>query len=322
MDCLSVIRVTALIQFTDMPIKVKKPMLAAPLLGPKDEHTDEAILKALKKLKYPVGCTLKKDGIRALRLNSTLLSRTFKPIPNASIRQRSLKLIGGMDMELWNPDLVYDEIESIVMSQKHERSDEIHFHILDHITEHGYLARIAPVYEHFTFQSGAADVHVELPVICKNAEQLMEIFLKSEEMMGEGVCFRTLMSPYKQGRSTLKEQYLVKLCRFVREEVVIIELSEQVENTNKSNRNAVGSMDRSSNLANLVPKDTLGALVCKRANGQIIRVGTGFDDILRKKIWTEPEQYVGKTITIKYKPHGMKDLPRSPVFVGFRKDKQ
>lgn len=303
-------------------MKITKPMLAAPLLPPGVEHTNENIIEAMKKLKYPVASTLKKDGIRALRLNGTLLSRTFKTIPNESIRERAEKLPGGLDMELWNPELAYDEIESIVMSRKHERSDEIEFHILDIMNEHGYMARIAPLFEHYVFRSPVSDVKIELPYICNDAFMLMDRFLESENLMGEGICFRTITSPYKQGRSTLKEQYLVKLCRFVREEVVVIELAEQMENTNSSNRNAVGAMDRSSCGANLVGKDTMGALVCRRANGQIVRVGTGFNDALRKKVWNEPSQYIGKTITIKYKQHGMKDLPRSPVFVGMRKDGQ
>ena len=59
-----------------------RPMLAASLLPPSVDHSDENILAAMAKLRYPVLATIKKDGIRALRMNGTLLSRTLKPIPN------------------------------------------------------------------------------------------------------------------------------------------------------------------------------------------------------------------------------------------------
>ena len=107
-------------------------MLAASLLKPTDSHSDESILAAMQKLRYPVLATLKLDGIRAIKLDD-LYSRTLKLIPNKSIRARAMKLPAGFDMELFNPDLQYDEIESIVMSREHLKSDLIQFHILDWI---------------------------------------------------------------------------------------------------------------------------------------------------------------------------------------------
>lgn len=284
-------------------IKITQPMLACSLMEAGDEHTDEAILKRMKMLRYPVACTLKKDGIRALRLNGTLLSRTLKEIPNKSVRQRSMVLPGGIDMELWNPDLTYDEIESIVMSREHERSDDIQFHLLDQVTSAGYMARIAPLIQHYMFKEPTPSVNVEVPLICKDANELMERFKQSEEIMGEGVCFRLLMSPYKQGRSTFNEQYLMKLCRFTREEVTIGSVIEQRDKRDH-------------------PMGMMGALGCKRENGDTTIVGTGFNTALRKKIWADVPAYIGQQITIKYKGHGMKDKLRAPVFVGFRKEGQ
>ena len=89
-------------------------MLAAPLMPTGVEHTDENILREMQKLRYPVLATLKKDGIRAIKLDN-LVSRTLKLIPNKSIRSRAEKLPYGFDMELWNPSLTYDEVESSVM---------------------------------------------------------------------------------------------------------------------------------------------------------------------------------------------------------------
>lgn len=284
-------------------IKITKPMLACSLMEAGDEHTDEAILERMKTLRYPVACTLKKDGIRALRLNGTLLSRTFKEIPNKSVRQRSMVLPGGIDMELWNPDLTYDEIESIVMSREHERSDDIQFHLLDQVTSAGYMARIAPLIQHYVFKEPTPSINVEVPIICKDANELMERFKQSEEMMDEGICFRLLMSPYKQGRSTFNEQYLMKLCRFTREEVTIVKANEQLDQRGH-------------------PMGVLGSFTCLRANGEECTVGTGFNHKQRKSLWLDGWSNRGNIITIKYKGHGMKVKLRAPVFVGFRKDGQ
>lgn len=302
-------------------MNLKSPILACPLLSPKKETTDENIMAAMKLLSYPVGVTLKKDGIRALRLNGSLLSRTFKKIPNKKIREASLVMPSGFDMELWNKDLPYYKIESIVMSREHDDWEKIQFHVLDWFGETiGYRSRMECIMKTMELV-GNDKIKFAPPIVCENAEQLFSFFLAVEQECGEGICFRTLNSPYKQGRSTLREQYLVKLCRFLVEEAVIVGFEEQMANCNPVSYNAVGKMDRASDQHNMVGKNTLGVLVVNYKEEQLrIGTGLGLDDKLRKKIWENKEKYLGKTITFKYKPHGQKTLPKSPVFQGFREE--
>lgn len=316
-------------------------MLAASLLPPKVEHSDSNILAAMERLRYPVLVTLKKDGIRALRFNGSLLSRTLKPIPNKSIRERSLILPGGFDMELWNPELSYEEIESIVMSREHERSGEIQFHLLDNIASErvNYFDRINDL-GNWCALTNFPQVEIGIVNRAYNAEQLFKLFVQAENDKGEGICFRLFNSSYKQGRSTLKEQYLVKLCRNLTSEARIVGFEEQMENVNETKRNAVGAMDRSSCGHNMIPKNTLGALklrkddtACPFCNGKkcikcdytgfmTFKIGTGFDDKTRQLIWNvhkTPTAYLNKIIVYKYKGGG-KNLPRCPVWKGLRKE--
>ena len=308
-----------------MTIPFKRPMLAAPLLPPTVEHTDENILAAMNKLRYPVLATLKIDGVRALRMNKTLLSRTLKPIPNKSIRERSMILPGGFDMELYNPELSYNQIQSIVMSEEHPDSDKIQFWILDWV----YAPNPRFNYEERTNlikgtpqELSEIGMRFSYPVRCDCAESLLSHLHWSETVEGEGICFRTPDSPYKQGRSTLKEQYLVKLARFSRTEVTIIGFKEQFENGNPDLRNDVGYMKRQTYGDMMVGKNTLGAFLCKDSNGNSVDVGTGvgLTDKLRKEIWSNRDCYYGKQITVKFKCHGMKDVLRHPIFIGFRTD--
>lgn len=302
----------------------KRPMLACALLPSDIEHTNDNILRAMERLKYPVIATLKKDGIRAVKTDD-LKSRTLNLIPNVSIRRRAMVIPAGFDMELWSPDLQYDEIESIVMSEEHEKSDKIGFHFIDNwkanngiYNHYGYASRISSGWH--------LKGYMLLPVVypnlqlCNNAIELMTYFLRCEKENGEGICFRTLDSPYKQGRSTLKEQYLVKLSRYVRSEWTVYGFEEQQENTNPVKRNAVGRMDRSKTVAGTRGKDTLGSLLIRNKEGLETRVGTGFTDQLRRKIWNDRDCYEGQTVVIKSKPYGVKVKPRSPVFMGFRKE--
>jgi len=301
----------------------KEPMLACPLLPPEVECTDETVFAAMRKLRYPVLSTLKKDGVRGLRLNGTLLSRSLKKIPNKSIATRSLCLPGGMDVELWNKSLTYNEVQSIVMSHEHPSSDQIQFHIIDwYIPEcpsMSYVERMSRVAALMP-ELPAEYVKFGPPVVCQNAEQLFAFERLVIEEVGEGICFRTANSPYKFGRSTLKEQWLVKLTRWKYDEAEIIGFNEEMENCNAANTDARGKTERGHSILNLVGRNTLGALRVKNAAGQEFPIGTGvgLTDARRKEIWDSRDSYLGRVIKFKCKQHGAKVLPRSPVFCGFR----
>jgi DNA ligase-1 len=113
---------------------------------------------------------------------------------------------------------------------------------------------------------------------------------------------------------------LVKLSRYIYEEAVITGFEEQMVNCNPDKYNALGKMKRSTCEANMFGKDTLGALICQLKTGVTVRVATGFKDNLRRHLWLCQKDYLGKMITIKHKPHGALLRPRSPIFVGFRKE--
>lgn len=302
------------------------PILAAPLLPSDSLHTDEAIFSAMQQLRYPVFGSLKKDGIRAIRLNSTLLSRALKKIPNKSIANRAtLLLSGGMDMELWNKELEFCDVTSIVMSVVHEDSATIQFHLLDWCGQgNSYLERCTNIamFMRSLDKDALEQIKFSPPHQIDNAEQLLMFFLSVEKEIGEGVCFRLPNSPYKMGRSTLKEQYLVKLARFVTAEAQIIGFEEQMYNNNRATRNALGKTERSSHNHNLIGKNTLGALFVRDlTTGHEFHVGTGFNDKQRQHIWDNRVLYSGKIISYKCKKHGEKVKPRNPVWRGFRDSK-
>ena len=294
-------------------------MLACSLLPPNIEHTDSNILAAMQKLKYPVLSTLKMDGIRAIKLND-LVSRTLKLIPNRSIRARAMKLPPGFDMDLWNPYMQYDCIESVVMSREHELSDSIQFHILDTVNDMEYQQRITTVDRHLAIMQSNGDtddIGFRRPTLCFHAEGLLTFFLECERDNGEGCCFRLPNSPYKQNRSTLKEQYLIKLARYIRQEVTIIGFYEQMENGNPERRNAVGKMDRSKSLGDMMGKNTLGGFHVRDIKGREFNVGTGVNltDNRRHLIWSNRDKWIDTQITVKHKPHGEKIKPRSPIAI-------
>ena len=70
--------------------------------------------------------------------------------------------------------------------------------------------------------------------------------------------------------------------------------------------------------------DTLGAIVCEYKNN-IVKVGSGFTDEMRNHYWNNPNDIIGKIVTVKYKEETKnKDGSYSlqfPVFCAVREDK-
>jgi hypothetical protein len=300
-----------------------KPILAATLLPSDQPCNDETVMAAMKSLRYPVMATVKKDGVRALRLEDIYLaSRTLKWIPNTALCARAIALPVGYDMELWSPKLTYNEIQSIVMTENAD-SEEIEFHVLDDFTKGGpYKTRIQSLNNDYVLKSNYT---FEYPIVCWSAEGLFEFEKQCINYHSEGICFRIPDSPYNTGmadnRSTLFQQYLVKHCRWIYSDCQIIGFKEQMFNGNKVRRNALGKMDRSKSIQGMIPKDTLGAFSVKNEHGIEFDVGNGMglDELTRQYIWLHQDKYLGKWIVVKSKAHGVKNKPRSPIFWGFKK---
>jgi DNA ligase-1 len=165
-----------------------------------------------------------------------------------------------------------------------------------------------------------------LPSIVKLPQHIVtcpQTLLELEERMleegYEGLILRSSSAPYKYGRSTVNEGYLLKLKRFLDAEATVIGFEERQHNGNESVLNELGRTSRSSHQAGKTGRGDLGALVV-RFEDKTFNIGTGFDDAERSEIWCNKETHLGRRAKFKYFPSGNKDLPRFPVFLGWRAD--
>jgi DNA ligase-1 len=137
----------------------------------------------------------------------------------------------------------------------------------------------------------------------------------------EGIMLRHPDGPYKEGKSTLREHYLIKIKPFITQEARIIGYYEEMENTNEAKKDATGKSKRSSHKKGKKPKGTLGGLIgLDLVTGVEVRVGGGFSKGQRKEFWERLErgEMLGDIFTYKKQVAGEKDKPRHPVFVGIR----
>lgn len=138
----------------------------------------------------------------------------------------------------------------------------------------------------------------------------------------EGAMLRDPEGRYKLGRSTVREQGLLKVKAYFMEQYVVEEEAEIVgyeeleSNRNLPETNNLGRSKRSSHKENMIPLGTMGALICKSPNyPETFKVGSGFTEYQRQAFWEQREEYVGKQVTFKHQAEGALDKPRFPVFI-------
>ena len=292
-------------------MKIKKPLLAAKF-DP-------------QKAQFPYIATPKIDGIRFLMVDGVAVSRTFKPIRNKHIQDLlSQYLPDGIDGELTSGD-TFQSSTSAIMSI--EGSPDFKVWVFDYVDPKKeeidiYKERMHDLFDiedklrpqdppfEYKFLSGGHIVRT-----LEEIERLETIYLSEGY---EGLMLRDPMGTYKFGRSTVNENILLKVKQFVDDEAVLLDIQEKMHNENPVEKDAFGHTKRSSSLEGMVGADTAGNLIVENKEGQIFSIGSGLNDALREELWNNKEEYIGKLVKFKYFAVGVKELPRHPVFLGFR----
>ena len=284
-------------------MKIQKPLLA----GKFDSE----------KAKFPYAATPKIDGIRFLMVGGAALTRSFKPIRNEYLQKiLSSNLPDGIDGELTSGS-TFQECSSI-MRIKGEPDFKVW--IFDFVNPNDeikpYKERMNELrkFESFNIPS----YEILFPTIVSNQEQIDQLMIKNLNAGFEGLMLRDPNGIYKFGRSSVKENILLKVKEFMDDEAEIISFREKMINTNEGLKDNFGRTKRSSCQDGLKPSGTLGGFILRNSEGLEFSCGSGLNDALRDEIWKNQSKYLGKLVKYKYMSKGIKELPRHPVFIGFR----
>ncbi len=272
-----------------------------------------AVEADLAKLRFPLLASAKLDGIRAIVFDKKVYSRNLKLIPNLHVQ----KLFGnkdneGLDGELIvgepNSKTVYRDTMSGVMSV--DGTPNVRFFAFDTVGPLPYHMRQPQRERPHVVNLNQYEVF--------NMEGLLSLEQNLLDQGYEGLILRSHNGPYKYGRSTVKEGYLLKLKRFSDSEALVIGFEERMYNGNEATVDELGRTKRSSHKAGKTGRGDLGALICRTIEGIEFSIGTGFDDDQRREIWLNRDEYLNKLAKFKHFVIGAKDAPRFPVFVGWR----
>lgn len=275
----------------------------------------------ITKLRYPVMVSPKLDGVRAIKLGN-LMSRNLKEIPNRHV-QKSFELIpDGIDGELIEGDPTDDPYRrtiSAVMSEDGEPDVSLYVFDCFHYEE-TFTLRFETV-KVLAGRAIMAGLKVRLVphIWVYTIQELLEAEQQFLDEGYEGLMIRDPAGPYKFGRSTLKEGYLLKLKRFEDSEAEVLGTYEKMHNANEAKKNALGRTERSTAKDGMVPAGVLGGLdVRDLKTGVEFKIGGKFSAAEREKFWKQRKSLIGKIAKYKFFATGSKDKPRFPIFLGWR----
>lgn len=259
----------------------------------------------LEDINYPVYASPKLDGIRCIMINGKAYSRNLKLIPNKHIQQT----LQALDLPQLDGELMIDgdfnSVQSAIMSQ--EGKPKFYYNVFDwYVANLPFKLRNEKVGKYCDAKS---NIRLRwLPhYLIETKGQLFEYWEHCLAKGYEGVIVRSLQGPYKCGRSTMREGYMLKLKKFFDDEAIVVNYEELMRNTDTSTKQ----------LANLYGANMLGALTVKWKDKEF-KIGSGFDEATRKALWKNPEAMIGKQVTFKYQEVSKYGIPRFPVFKAFR----
>ena len=283
-----------------------------------------AKVKRLEDLRYPLLASAKLDGIRATMSDGKLFSRTMKPIPNRAVQKyfsEIASLVNCLDGELLvgaHDNNVYRRTVSAVMSHDGDPMPDLVWWIFDQVrTAETFEERLSRAAQRIYGKHDCTAVKILNHKYVHTPEEVLAHHAKMIDQGHEGLVLRDPEGLYKQGRSTLNEQGMIKVKMFSDSEAVVLNVVELMHNDNEATTSEIGLTKRSSHKANKRHSGMMGALQVRDCvTGVEFEIGTGFTEADRRELWVAPP--IGNLVKYKYFAYGVKDKPRHPVFLGFR----
>lgn len=310
-----------------------KPLLAATYTG---KHP----------IKFPIIGSQKIDGIRCIFVNGIPMTRSLKDaIKNDHTRNGLIQACGDVpfDGEIICGDILDSAVCSNTASgvMKKSGTPEWLYLVFDYAhpdwKDRPYSERVAEAARQVALINHP-QVRM-LPQKTFHTEEELFAYEDANALGGfEGTMFRTHDGPYKYGRSTEKENILVKIKRWEDCEAIILEVFEEQENQNEAKTNALGNTERSSHKENKVGKGTVGGYLCKTkrgideqsglfgldCNGPWVEFYLGAAANMKAEdriaLWEIRDTIPGRKAKLKYQKTEGAEAPRFPVFLLFRED--
>ena len=262
-------------------------------------------------ISYPVRVEAKLDGLRCIAVKHngevSMFTRSGTPLETLPRIKAAIEAL-PLDNFVLDGEAMADSWEdsaSIMMSSKSKKDDsDMRYHIYDCLplsewqsqkSDTPYFFRLVNLATTLGLPEGSPFRLVKSKT-CANETELREFYSECLDEGYEGVMLKDVKAPYRWKRSDA----ILKLKPVATEEGVIVGWYEAKESTKRAGQ--------------------FGGFVVLTPNGVTTRVGGGYCDDLKNKIFADgPDTYAGKIAEVEHQPPFTPDGKlRFPVFCRFR----
>lgn len=306
----------------------------SPMLFPNDAVGYEVVTK-------PMMASFKLDGMRCIFKNGEMLSRQFKPIENKQLNERFAhlkELTAGdvsiiLDGELYSHELNFQQIMHYCRTDdlgSETLPESLQFHCFDILVDMKTEMPASERYANIVFVAGP-NPRSRLPLkyfvpleqrTVSTPEEVKKMFEEAIAAGFEGLILKDPKSPYKYGRLTTKSGmgYKFKPYQTWDAKIIGVERATEVDPSAERKVGELGYHKTSRKKGDRIPIEKASAFRVMYGDKEL-KVSLAMTDEEKEKVWREKDSYIEKTIEYKGMLVGSKDVPRHPVFVRFREDK-
>jgi DNA ligase-1 len=261
---------------------------------------------------YPTFVQPKLDGYRCIYLEGKLWSRTGKPFSNKNLATyfKSLSKVGDnvLDGELYVKDMTFNALQKVLNTEDGKLPKGLKYYVYDTVpladwkkkkTKITYGKRLTKVRELLT--GSVSDFTKVIDIandLCETPQEVIDLYKKYLKAGYEGVMLKRIDGLYLWKRATVNSGEMLKLKPFTSADLRIRSIYEGEGNF----------------------QGKAGGVVVD-FNGVAVSVGSGFDIPTRENMASKPDEYIGKTVEVKYFEETEDGSLRFPVFTRFRPEK-
>ena len=263
-------------------------------------------------ISYPVRVEAKLDGLRCIAVKHkgevSMFTRSGTPLETLPRIKAAIEAL-PLDNFVLDGEAMSDSWEdsaSVMMSSKSKKDDSsMRYHAFDLVwladwqtqsTKLAYAERLRILEPVILSRGESSPFRLVKSKTCANETELREFYNECLDEGYEGVMLKDIKAPYRWKRSDA----ILKLKPVATEEGVIVGWYEAKESTKRAGQ--------------------FGGFVVLTPNGVTTRVGGGYSDDLKGKIFSEgPDTYVGRIAEVEHQPPVTPSgAMRFPVFCRFR----
>ena len=263
----------------------------------------------------------KRDGVRAEVTREGLKGRSFKLFKNKNLQPFFKEVFENLpddiiiDAEIYCEGMPCREIAGICNSNDKEIPENMKLYMFGIYHGCGFSNRIDLLIGVVKKYCKRHKCHIVKQTQVDSAIKAQEFFDNAIKDGYEGAVLMDGVGQYKCGRVTINEGIGYKMKPFREDDLLIIGVTERMENLNESQTNELGRSFKRNTVDAKKETGIAATFICKIDDELTVRATITGTEEYRRYVWEHQNEFIGKYACVKSMDYGTKDKPRHPTLI-------